>query len=259
MSKNKETIQFTLTVAFLLCVVCSVVVSTAAVLLRPMQNTNKELDFKRNILSAAGMLEQGKSIAEQFKNVNAKIVDLEIGQFSDKFTPEEFDQSKASDDPAISKAVAPSDDIAKIGRRENYAEVYFADSSDGQVLILPVRGYGLWSTLSGFIALKADYNTVAGLGFYDHKETPGLGGEVDNPNWKALWKGKKVYNEQGEVVLTIIKGNVTPSTPDADYKVDGLSGATLTSQGVDYLIEYWLGDKGYGPFIKNLRDGDIQS
>src|SRR5690606_17188592 len=113
------------------------------------------------------------------------------------------------------------------------AEVYLVNDAQGQLerIILPVHGYGLWSTLYGFMALESDLNTVVGLGFAEHGETPGLGGEVDNPSWKAKWPGKKVYKD-GEVELGLIKGTVDPSSANADWQVDGLSGATLTSNEV---------------------------
>jgi Na+-transporting NADH:ubiquinone oxidoreductase subunit C len=103
--------------------------------------------------------------------------------------------------------------------------------------------------------LEEDYNTVAGLGFYEHGETPGLGGEVDNPKWKGLWPGKEIYDD-GEVAIQLVKGNVDSSTPGAVNKVDGLSGATLTSRGVSNLLQFWMGALGYQEFLRNLRQGE---
>ena len=135
--------------------------------------------------------------------------------------------------------------------------MYLVEGSGGDLdkVILPVRGYGLWSTLYGFIALESDLNTIAGLGFYEHGETPGLGGEVDNPRWKALWPGKQVYRD-GEVEIELIKGSVEPDNPRAEWRVDGLSGATLTSRGVTHLVQFWLGEQGYQPFLNNLKSGE---
>ena len=182
MSSN-DSIKKTLIVAFSLCIVCSVIVSTAAVLLKPTQEINKTLDRKRNILAAAGMLQEGVSVEDQFAQVTTRVVDLRTGTFSDAVDPEKFDQRKAAKDPAESMALSAAQDQAKISRRENYALVYLVEDGQGDIdkIILPIHGYGLWSTLYGFIALEADGNTVAGLGFYEHGETPGLGGEVDNP------------------------------------------------------------------------------
>lgn len=254
---NNDSIGKTFLVAFALCVVCSVVVSTAAVVLKPEQERNKTLDIKRNILAAAGMLEEGVSVDEQFAKVETRVVDLSTGKYTTAVDVDSYDQRKAAKDPALSEALTPDQDIAKVSRRENYATVYLVKNDAGQVgrVILPVHGYGLWSTLYGFLALEGDLNTVIGLGFYEHGETPGLGGEVDNPRWKALWKGKKVYKE-GEVTLGLIKGVVDGNAPNAAYEVDGLSGATLTSVGVTNLVHFWLGNQGFGPFIKNLKAGE---
>lgn len=255
MSSN-DSIGKVLRVAFTLCIVCSVIVSAAAVILKPAQEANKSLDRKRNILQAAGMLEEGRSVEEQFADIEERFVDLSTGEFTDDVPPD-YDQRAASKDPGRSRNIPSDEDIAKIGRQANIAEVYLvrSDSGDVEKIILPVHGYGLWSTLYGFLALESDGNTVAGLGFYDHGETPGLGGEVDNPRWKSMWPGKKVYQD-GDVELQLVKGSVDSSSQEADWRVDGLSGATLTSRGVTNLISFWMGDEGYAPFLSNLRNGE---
>ncbi|MDO8862403.1 Na(+)-translocating NADH-quinone reductase subunit C [Haliea sp. E1-2-M8] len=256
MSKN-DSIGKTLLVAFALCIVCSVVVSTAAVMLKPAQEANKTLDRKRNILAAAGMLEEGASIEAQFAQIQTRVVDLRSGRFTDAVDPASYEPVKAAKDPSRSMNLSQQEDIAGIGRREDYALVYLVESASGDwdKVILPVRGYGLWSTLYGFIALESDANTVAGLGFYEHGETPGLGGEVDNPRWKSQWPGKQVYRD-GEVEIALAKGSVNADSPDSRWRVDGLSGATLTSRGVTQLVQFWLGEQGYEPFLNNLKAGE---
>ena len=256
MSSN-DSIQKILTVAFALCIVCAVVVSTAAVMLKPAQEANKSLDKKRNILAAAGMLEPGVSVEEQFASVTPRVVDLRTGRFTEEVDPQKFDQRKAAKDPDTSDKLSADEDKAKISRREHFAVIYLVEDDAGETdkIILPVHGYGLWSTLYGFVALEADANTVAGLGFFEHGETPGLGGEVDNPRWKSQWPGKRVYRD-GEVAIGLVKGSVDPNNPNADYQVDGLSGATLTANGVTNLVQFWLGDQGFAPFLDNLRNGD---
>ncbi len=254
---SNDSIQKTLTVAFLLCIVCSVIVSTAAVVLKPSQEANKALDQKRNILAAAGMLEEGRSVEEQFAAINTRVVDLRTGRFTDEVDAEKYDQRKAGRDPAASDALSKDEDTASIFRREHYALVYVVEDEQGEIdkIILPIRGAALWGQMYGFIALEGDANTVAGLGFYEHKETPGLGGEVDNPRWKGLWPGKRVFRD-GEVAIDVIKGTVNPSAPGADYQVDGLAGATLTTRGVSNLVQFWLGDNGFSPFLNNLKSGE---
>jgi len=241
-------------VAFSLCIVCSVVVSTAAVVLKPAQEANQALDRKRNILAAAGMLEEGKSVEELFQRIDERFVDLRSGEFTDA-PAEGYDQRAASKDPARSVDLGDAD-IAKIGRRAHFARVYLVRDATGAVdkVILPVHGYGLWSTLYGFVALEGDANTIAGIGFYEHGETPGLGGEVDNPRWQGQWPGKQVYRD-GEVAIALAKGSVDRSQPNADWRVDGLAGATITSRGVTNLVQFWLGESGFGPFLDNLKAG----
>jgi Na+-transporting NADH:ubiquinone oxidoreductase subunit C len=248
----------TLIVAFALCIVCSVIVSAAAVLLKPIQEVNKTLDRKRNILAAAGMLVEGKSVEEQFADVQTRVVDLQTGKFADEAVDlDKYDQRKAAKDPSSSEALSSEDDLAKISRREQYSLVYLVQDSAGDIdkIILPIRGYGLWSTLYGFIALEPDANTIAGLGFYEHGETPGLGGEIDNPRWKAFWPGKQVYRD-GDVHIGLIKGSVDPAADTAPWQVDGLAGATLTARGVTNLVHFWLGENGFEPFLNNLRAGE---
>lgn len=252
---SHDTIGKTIKVALALCVVCSLVVSTAAVMLKPAQLANKELDRQRNILAAAGLLQADVSVDEQFKQITTKLVDLRTGKFTNEVDVATYDQAAAADDKSLSVDLG-DEDIAKVGRRENLSLVYLVEKG-GQIdkIILPIRGAGLWSTLYGFLALEGDANTVAGLGFYQHGETPGLGGEVDNPRWKAQWQGKQVY-KAGDAALGLIKGVVNPDGADAAYQVDGLAGATLTSNGVTNLVKFWLGENGFQAFLNNLRVGE---
>ncbi|WP_339344266.1 Na(+)-translocating NADH-quinone reductase subunit C [uncultured Alcanivorax sp.] len=255
MAGKNESVGKTLLVAFLVCVVCGVVVATAAVSLRPVQNENKLIDKRMNILLAAGMYDASQDVNEQFKSIERKFVDIESGDYVEM--PESYDQRTAAKDPAQSERLSGDVDIAGIKNQADVAEVYLARGDNGELsrIILPVHGYGLWSTLYGFLALEPDANTVAGLGFYEHGETPGLGGEVDNPKWKALWEGKKLYGDQGEVEIQVIKGTVESNTPNAEHKVDGLAGATLTSKGVSNLLRFWVGENGFGPYLKRMRQG----
>ncbi|MEJ2042546.1 MAG: Na(+)-translocating NADH-quinone reductase subunit C [Reinekea sp.] len=256
MAKNKDSISYIFTVAFAVCLVCAIIVATAAVSLRPVQVANKERNFKSSILAAAGLNEEGKTVEEQFKQVETRLVNLETGKFSDEFDVETFDPVKATTDPALSEKLPASEDIASIKRRENYTEVYIVRDTSGdlQTIVLPIRGYGLWSTLWGFIALEGDLNTVVGLGFYSHSETPGLGGEVDNPKWKGQWLGKKINDDSGDLAIVVTKGGKADTS--SPYQVDGLSGASLTTKGVNNLVHFWMGKNGFRPFLDNLKAGD---
>lgn len=246
--------QKTIAVALALCLVCSILVSAAAVALKPRQEANKAADKKENILKIAGMMEEGKSVDELFKRIEPRVVDLTTGAFADDVDAATYDQRKASKTPGMSKVLGKDEDIASIKRRADKATVYLVRENEQiKTIILPVHGYGLWSTMYGFVALEGDAQTVKGFGFYEQAETPGLGGEVDNPLWKAKWPGKKVYDENGEVAIEVLKGAVNDAMPKIEHKVDGLAGATLTSRGVTNLMKYWLGDNGFAPFLNSLK------
>ena len=170
-----------------------------------------------------------------------------------------YDMYKAASDPSMSTSIPSSEDAAGIKRRPNIVKVYTL-SENGELLrvVLPIHGYGLWSTLYGFISLEGDLNTIEGLGFYAHAETPGLGGEVDNPRWKQQWAGKQVYGDNlTEPKIELVKGGVSADAKDKEHKIDALSGATLTSRGVQRLVNYWMGESGFAPFLKKLREGEV--
>ncbi|WP_092009228.1 Na(+)-translocating NADH-quinone reductase subunit C [Marinobacter daqiaonensis] len=267
MAKAKETVTRTIMVALVLSIVFSVVVSTAAVMLRPAQIQNQNLDIKTNILAAAGMLEPGDSvqdIEETFSRFDVRLVDLNTGEFVEPSAvgvqdPMKYDMYKAASDPDMSTNIPASEDKAGIKRRPDVAKIYtISENGEIQRVVLPIHGYGLWSTLYGFISLEGDLNTIEGLGFYAHAETPGLGGEVDNPRWKQQWVGKELYGQdKTEPEIRLVKGGVDANTRDREHKVDALSGATLTSRGVEQLVNYWMGDRGFAPFLKKLREGEV--
>ena len=248
-----------LLVTIVLSLVCSVLVSSAAVLLRPLQERNVELARKARILEVAGLMEPGRSIEEQFGNVETRLVELETGEFSEALDPETFDQVVAARDPELGVTIPPWEDIAGITRRARYAPVYLVEDGSGEVdmVILPVHGYGLWSTMYGFLALSGDGQQVRGLTFYQHAETPGLGGEIENPRWLAKWEGRQIYGPNGEVRLQVVRGGVDPESEWADWMVDGLSGATLTADGVSNMMQYWLGEQGFGPFLARLKEEGV--
>lgn len=241
------------------CVVSAVAVSVTAVMLKDRQDLNAALDKKRNVLVAAGLAQDGESLTQaeidsRFNSVRQVVIDMETGEILPDVDPEGFDQLKVASDPATSR-VAP-ENRARVRRLPDQALVYQLQGEGGglEMLILPVEGYGLWSTLYGFLALDADITTIRGITFYRHGETPGLGGEVDNPRWKALWNDRQAFDSNGNVDITVIKGRAGPPSDDP-HRIDGISGATLTSRGVSELVRFWLGRNGFGPYIDKLRQG----
>jgi Na+-transporting NADH:ubiquinone oxidoreductase subunit C len=245
----------TLLVAFMVCLVCSVVVASAAVLLRPIQESNQKADLKRNIVEVSGLLQEGLTAEQAFERIEARLVELATGDEVDVMDPETFDIARAGKDHTISTALTRREDVAQIRRGPHYLPIYriLGDNGELKILILPVYGYGLWSTMYGFLALEGDLRTVQGLRFYQHAETPGLGGEIDNPRWRAQWEGKVLFDDQWRVRIELVRGSIDRSTPEAQHQVDALAGATITSRGVENLLNFWLSDKGYGPYLSRLR------
>lgn len=253
MSKQNETVK-TIIVAGLLCFVCSIIVSVAVVSLRPKQIKNAELDMKKNILMSAGMLKKGDDIDQIFSTLETMIVDMETGEKVSDINVKKYDQVAAAKMPEFSVKIPTDKDVAGLSARSKYAKVFIKRDDAGAIetLILGQWGKGLWSTMYGFISLGADLNTIKGFGYYAQGETPGLGGEVDNPNWKKQWISKKIYDEAGEVSFKVAKGEGT-----SEYQVDGLSGATITSTGVTLSMKYWFGEHGYAKFLEKLKAGEI--
>ena len=248
-----------LRVAFLLCVVCSVLVSAAAVVLSDRQERNKVEEKNKNILQAAGLHEAGIPVEEQFSKIETRIVDLQTGEFSQDFDAATFDSRSAARDPETRYQIPSDLDLAAIKNRSRYQDVYLVmDDGMLQQIILPVYGKGLWSTMYGFISLAEDFSTVNGFAFYQHGETPGLGGEIDNPTWKKQWPGKKIYDDAGNIRIEVLKGRVDKKSENAIFQADGLAGATLTARGVSNLLKYWLGDNGYKPFLEKLKKKGVE-
>jgi Na+-transporting NADH:ubiquinone oxidoreductase subunit C len=239
------------------CLVCSIVVSTSAVSLRERQDRNRVLDRQTQVLVVAGLIEEGQKaspgeVEQLFEdNIQTRLVDLATGEYDGSVDAATYDQRKASKDPTASR-VAPANN-AGVTRLPNLALVYQrVEGGQVQSLILPIEGKGLWSTLYGYLALATDTTTIEGITFYEHGETPGLGGEIDNPSWKSVWIGRQAFDENWQPAIEVIKGFAGPVAEDP-YRVDGLSGATLTARGVSNLVRFWLGKDGFEPYLATLR------
>lgn len=254
LAMSNDSTAKTIIMATLVCLVCAVLVSVSAVSLKPLQILNKELDKKKNILLVAGLYQPGDDIEQAFKKIEIRVVELATGEYTTEVDAATYDDRKAAKDPAYSVSISKEKDLANIRIRPKYMPVYMVKEGDVvKQLILPVSGYGLWSTLYGFLAVETDGQTIVGLGFYEHAETPGLGGEVDNPKWKSQWAGKKIFGEDGNVAISIVKGGVNENPEIGAFQVDGLAGATLTSRGVDNMLKYWMGAEGYKAYLTKIQ------
>ena len=254
----QHSVAYTILFAGLICVVCAVLVSSSAVSLSELQQANAALDKRKNVLLAAGLAQPSEKldaaqVQERFRVVKPVVIDIQSGEAVSDIDASTFDQRKARNDPDSSRP-APANN-SSISRLSNHAVVYqiLNDAGELQMVVLPIEGYGLWSTLYGFLSLDADTRTVRGLTYYQHGETPGLGGEVDNPLWKARWPGRIAFDSTGQTVIEVIKGQAGPPEDDP-HRVDGLAGATITSRGVTNMLRFWLGENGFGPYLNRLRD-----
>ena len=242
---ERDSISNTLAVAIGLSLVCSLLVATTAVVLKPKQLANAERYRQAIILEVAGLYARGADIESIFADIEVRTVNLADGTYVD--APDALDEDAG--------VVIPEElDIAQIHRRASHAPVYVLRTNGAiDQVILPVYGAGLWSTMRGYLAVAGDGSTVRGLRFYEHGETPGLGDQIDDAEWRAQWPGKTLYDASGIARIEVARGAVQPGAA-ATHQVDGLSGATLTGRGVSNLVRYWTGPHGFGPYLARLRD-----
>ena len=258
---SNDSLKNIIGVALGVCLVCSILVSTAAVVLKPRQVANETLEKRKNVLIAGDLMKKGEKVdieAIFSEKIQPVLINLETGQqlpkekMTGNLSPKKLDVKKISKDPDTSRRTRAEEVKAGIKRVPIDMIIYFLKDGDGySKIIFPVYGSGLWSVLYGFLALDKDLKTVRGFTIYEHGETPGLGGEVENPRWQASWKGKIAFDDEGNYKLNVLtKGHAGPGSND---EIDALSGATLTSQGLKGLIDFWFGPAGYGPFLDTLR------
>lgn len=262
---SRDSVKNTLTVAISLSLVCSILVASTAIVLKPIQLKNEELFRQKIILEVAGLMQPDGDIEALFSSIEPRMVELASGDYVDTPDPRSFNAVVAAKDPQLGLAIPADLDLGAIRRRAIYAPVYLV-RKDGEIeqIILPVYGSGLWSTMLGYLALANDGTTVTGLRFYSHAETPGLGDKIDHPAWRQQWVGKTVHGPDGLPRIEVIRGLVlTSGTPEqlsnTKYQIDGLSGATLTGRGVGNLVQYWTGPHGFGPYLKNFWKSDETS
>jgi len=249
--------KYTLFFAIAVCLVCSVFVSSAAVLLKDRQQRNILIDRHEKVLKVAGLLPSDHNLSDEeidamFQaRIRPELIELATGKAATDIDPASYDQRRAEKDPTLSVPVPPNK--ARVRRLPRYGLIYKVLEGDQvKSIIFPIEGKGLWSTLYGYLALAPDGQTIQSIIFYEHGETPGLGGEIDNPRWRASWKGRQVFDDEGNVRIHVKKGPAGP--PDQDpNRVDGLSGATLTSNGVTNAVQFWMGKKAFGPYLAKLQ------
>jgi Na+-transporting NADH:ubiquinone oxidoreductase subunit C len=240
-------------VTLLVCTFCSALIATSVTLLRPYREAHREHQRAARIHEIIAGVPGLAELVGSAGRIEARLVELESGAYAEDGDPAGFDLQAAGRDPERSVALPPERDIAGIGRRPLRAPVFLVrEQGRLRLLVLPVYGAGYVSTLYGYLALDGDLNTIRGLSFYEHRETPGLGSEIDAPRWREQWSGKAVRDPQGRLRIEVVQ-DAKPSGEEARYQVDGISGATRTGAGITRLLHFWLGPEGFGPYLERLR------
>jgi len=240
-------------VATIVALVCSIVVSTSSIILRPIQQAQFEVERQNRIAAMLDTLPGMREIMEEagVDGLETRIVNLQTGDFAVQIDPEKYDQKSAANDPELSMAIPADADVAGLRRRALYAPVHLLQRDNELLLIvLPISGVGYQSTIRAMLALEADLRTIAALTIIEQAETAGLGANVEDPDWLALWAGKQVSDETGKISISVTRGSAA-----GPYEVDGISGATRTGNGVANMLRYWLGDHGFGPFLERMSEG----
>ena len=223
-------------------IVAALILSVASQSLQQKQVQNFERDMKRNILSAVGLLEK-KGCDSDIEGCYKKMIKAKIINT----------KGKAIDARGlIPVTISIEEELGKEPSERRYPLFMRRDKGKTTAYCIPIVGKGLWSTLYGYLALEKDLKTVKGITFYKHAETPGLGAEIETTLFRESFKGKKILDKKGKLVsVRVVKGSVNPQSPMKMHEVDGISGATLTCNGVTDLIKASL--ELYEPHFKELR------
>ena len=220
---------YTITFTTIVTVILGLGLSYTADSLRDRQILNEELDIKKNILSVLGYKQDTPWTDEEVQSLyDRNINEIRIDEVGSVF--DEVDKS------------------------DNFAYTIYQSRENNKVTgyAIPIAGKGLWGTMYGYFAIEPDAETVKGITFYKHKETPGLGAEVDKDWFKNNFIGKKLTDKNGELVsIEVVKGYVSKTDPEALHKVDGISGATITGTGLTTFLKSDL--EKYEPYFARVR------
>jgi Na+-transporting NADH:ubiquinone oxidoreductase subunit C len=256
-SRRVESLGGTLAVAAAVALVCSLLVSTAVYFLRPFELAYSAVERNRAILEAAGRAPvegavTDREVVERFLELETRIADLSTGSFTQAIDAASYDFRAAADDPGMRVAIPAADDVAGLSTRPRYMPVHLAFDDDRvSRIVLPIYARGMWSTIYGYVALAADMETIAGVSFYEHGETAGIGDRIKNPDWLGGWRGKRLYGPDGALRFRIA---TRAETVPAEYRVDSITGATVTVSSIDRAMRYWFSEHGYRPLLERLKN-----
>jgi Na+-transporting NADH:ubiquinone oxidoreductase subunit C len=241
--------------ASVVCVACSLAVASTSLVLRDKQDLNKQRDLQSSILTALQLPEDGSKLYGEAidevwgQRVEALIVDADGKPVSDRDLDGDGDTD--SDDVKFAwQAVKGQEDADGSQKTAEILEVFRRIDNGGTTgaYAIPMAGVGLWGPVSGYLAIKSNGSDVIGATFFGPKETPGLGAEIMNEPFEKQWQGKQVL----QAINVVKPGNACPTKPE--FCVDGVSGATITSRGVDAMVEVSI-EKHYAKYLARIRSG----
>ncbi|MDP5146887.1 Na(+)-translocating NADH-quinone reductase subunit C [Shewanella sp. ULN5] len=256
MAFKKDSVMGTMVFIISLSLVCSFMITGTAEILKERKLVKKRDEVQQFVLKAAGVESNSSDFRELFTSrVQPKLVDLESGQFIEHENILDFDGRMAAINPETSRK--PKKDTAKIKSRADQVRIFevFDDQGELTSIVMPIYGKGLWSMIYGYLAVEPDLNTIKNIVFYEHGETPGIADFVTDPEWNALWQGKKLFDEKGKIAIKVVKGGAKAGDV---HGVDGVSGATRTGVGIQKAVEFWFGVEGYQNFLHTFAKTEVK-
>lgn len=253
LSTPNESRVKTLCVAFIVSAACALMVTAATVVLRPIQAQNRaaeqEARLEALITAVPGVAELvGAAGGAALSTV---VVDLRRGTAASEITPQNLQSALA--DPANWTEIAPGDDVAGIRSRPDFAQIYLLREGERVSLaILPIVGTGYNGRIQALLALDGDMQTLAGIAITEQSETPGLGARIEEPRWQLSFAGKQLFDAAGRARFAVARGQAR-----TDHEVDGITGATRTSNAITQMVRFWVGPHGYGPLMAAIRRGEF--
>lgn len=254
---RRDSTRRTILVSLAICFACSVAVSISTVLLRPIRSEHARLAREARVREMLSRQPGLSGLVGDLPDVDLEqwVVELATGARAPEIDPASFDPQRAATDPGAGRVVPAERDIARIKHQARHAVVTVVRRADViQTLVLPVFGRGYASVIHATVAIAADGKTIQGLTIDRHGETPGIGSEIEEPEWLRQFSGKQALDEEGLPTLEVVTDE--PSNEPARSRVDFISGATRSSLGVGRALRFWLGEDGYGPFLARVRSGE---
>lgn len=226
--------------SLIMVTIVAILLSFVSMQLKPRQQLNLEIERKQDILRSVGKAENVGEVSDKNSYINE-----EFGKYITEAYVVNFNGDRVESD-AFEVTLKIKEEVDKEPEERNYPVFVYADPQGGQKYVVPVMGKGLWGPIWGYVAFNSDMNTISGAVF-DHKgETPGLGAEINQSWFQEPFAGKTIFNEQGEFVsIEVVKGGAAPGDP---HGVDGISGGTITSKGLEDMLSDCLA--GYVNFFR---------